>query len=219
MKRLPHVFRRIRLNMIKPKAVLAAVLLVAIATTDGHAKPIIRKSFDYYDVDGATAEAIRADIMRKRLQAYDGVTRWYVRWHYTYRRSANACEIASVTCSADVTTRMPRLAADSIAPEDLKQRFTEYLENLTIHEWGHRNNGIDTAARIEKAIETLPPAPTCEELDAIANQRARAEVAEGNRLDIEYDATTDHGRTQGARFPAFTVAPSGGGGGGKSIAH
>jgi predicted secreted Zn-dependent protease len=206
--------------MIKLQAALAAVLLVAIATQDGLAKPIIRKSFNYYDVDGATVEAIRADINSKRFQAYDGVTRWYVRWNYTHRRIANACVIASVTCSADINTRMPRLAANSIAPQELKRGFSEYLENLTVHEWGHRRNGIDTAERIEKAIKTLPPAATCEELDTVADRRAHAEVAEGNRLDIEYDATTDHGRTQGARFPAFTLAPSGGGGGGgNSIAR
>jgi predicted secreted Zn-dependent protease len=182
------------------RAGLATALVVAVAMQYAGAKPIIRKSFDYYDVDGATAEAIRADINSKRLQSYDGVTRWYVWWDPTYRRTANGCEIASVACSVEITTRMPRLAAGSIAPGELKRRFSEYLQNLAIHEFGHRRNGIDTATRVENAIVTLPPAPTCEELETIVNRRARAEIAEGNRFDIDYDAMTGHGRTQGARF-------------------
>jgi hypothetical protein len=38
-------------------------------------------------------------------------------------------------------------------------------------------------------------------LDDAANDLGHALIKEANQLDIDYDAQTQHGKTQGARFP------------------
>jgi predicted secreted Zn-dependent protease len=187
---------------------LAAMICVAGAVpTVALADPIVSEVFKYYDVDGETAQDLRADLNRRgpidgnEHRRFDAVTHWYVRWQYTYRASVGGCEIVSVSTKVDVTYAFPRLTGANSAPSALRKAFGDYLERLLVHEKGHAQTAIDIARRIEDGIRALPPAPTCSALEAIANNLGHSLIKEANRIDVEYDARTDHGRTQGARFP------------------
>ena len=96
---------------------------------------------------------------------------------------------------------MPRLNPDSSAPAALARTFDEYAEKLLAHEDGHAQNGIETGKRIEAAILGMQPHPTCDELSRAANAEGDRLIKEANQADRDYDARTEHGRTQGARFP------------------
>jgi hypothetical protein len=48
----------------------------------------------------------------------------------------------------------------------------------------------------------MQPHPTCDALSRAANALGDRLIKEANQMDVEYDARTQHGRTQGARFPA-----------------
>jgi predicted secreted Zn-dependent protease len=188
-----------------------SLAVMFLATTAGIvgalADPMVTETFDYYDVDGAAAQEIRADLNRRgpidgtEHRRFDAVTHWYVRWRYTYKNVGGGCEITTVSTNADITYAFPRLRPRSAAPAELRQAFAGYLENLLVHEKGHARVGIDIATRIEQGIRRLPPAPTCIVLDDAANNLGHALIKEANRLDIDYDAQTQHGKTQGARFP------------------
>jgi predicted secreted Zn-dependent protease len=187
-------------------------LVVALFTAgsgmvDAFADPVVTQTFDYYDVDGATAQDIRADLNRRgpldgtEHRRFDAVTHWYVRWRYTYKTRAGDCEIAAVSTKVDVTYAFPRLRPESSAPAVLREAFAGYLEKLLVHEKGHAKIGIDIASRIEEGIRRLPPAPTCTSLEDTANDLGHSLIKEANRLQVDYDAQTQHGKTQGARFP------------------
>jgi predicted secreted Zn-dependent protease len=190
-------------------AVLLSVTLLAAEAqmAAAFADPIVTETFDYYDVDGATAQEIRTDLNQRgpidghEHRHFDAVTHWYVRWRFTYGDGANNCEIASVSTNVDVTYAFPRLRSESAAPAELRQAFSGYLEKLLTHEKGHAEIAIDIAAQIEKDIRSLPPAPTCASLGEIANNLGRFLMKKANLLEIDYDARTVHGKTQGARFP------------------
>jgi predicted secreted Zn-dependent protease len=189
-------------------ALLAVSSLAAEAgLANALADPVVTEMFDYYDVDGATAQEIRADLNRlgpidgTEHRRFDAVTHWYVRWRYTYKNVDNGCEIATVSTSADITYAFPRLQRGSSAPTALRRAFAGFLKNLLVHEKGHARVGIDIASRIEQGIRRLPPAPTCPVLEDAANDLGHALIKEANRRDIDYDAQTQHGKTQGARFP------------------
>lgn len=204
--------------IVRFAAAFFAAALCAVGGTKGAlAGPVVKETFDYYDVDGASAQEIRADLDRRgptdshEHRHFDAVTRWRVRWQYTYKPSAAGCEIGTVSTAVDVTYSFPRLLANSAAPTDVRHAFAHYLERLLVHEKGHAQNGIDIAKRIENGISALHAAPSCDSLSAAANGLGRSLITEANRLDIDYDTRTEHGRTQGARFPQDDL--SGGGGG------
>lgn len=188
-------------------ALLTAALLAVGGPIGTVANPVVTETFDYYDVDGASSKEIREHLNRSgptngyEHHHFDAVTHWSVRWQFTSKRTGAGCEVASVSTAVDVTYSFPRLSSGSSAPADVRHAFARYLERLLVHEKGHAKNGIDIARRIEAGIRGLPAAPTCETLNEIANSLGHSLIKEANRLDIEYDARTDHGRTQGARFP------------------
>jgi predicted secreted Zn-dependent protease len=258
---------------------VAAFLVSGVMPTNARADPQITERFEYYDVDGMTADEIRSDLNRRgptdsvERRHFDAVTHWHVRWRYTYtqggrgckikalsttrRRSQRSagmgqsrrdhmcldtgqslrpaprsekirrhahwrytyaqggrwCEIEAVSTVVQVTYSFPRLADPTSAPADLRLAFSQYLERLLVHEKGHAQNGIDIAARIEDRIRHLPPAPTCTALGEIANESGHALIKEAIQRDVDYDAETQHGKTQGARFPRDNL-PMGGGRGG-----
>ena len=194
---------------IASAAVGLAVAFVAAAAVmpSAHADPVVKETFDYYDIDGTTAADVRADLNRRgpldsnEHRRFDAVTRWHVRWHFSFKTVAGNCAIATASTSVDVTYAFPRFSPDSSAPVALRQAFAQYSERLMVHEKGHAQTAIDIASRIEDGIRNLPPTSTCARLGEIADGVGHALIKEANRIDIDYDARTEHGKTQGARFP------------------
>ena len=189
-------------------AALWLLLAAAFAGTGpGLAEPVVSEKVEYYDVTGNTPQEIRQDLNRigpmgdAGRTRYDATTHWYVRWRYNYARTAQGCSISSVSLTVEVAIKMPRLAPSPNRLATVTSAFEDFSKNLMTHEKGHAQNGIDIARRIEEGIRQLPPESSCERLGEIANALGNSLIKEANRLDIEYDARTQHGRTQGARFP------------------
>jgi predicted secreted Zn-dependent protease len=149
-----------------------------------------------YMVRGETKPEVRKHINLLRPQGYDAMTTWNIQWNYTYRETRSGCEIASVTTSLAVAYVMPRLQTTNSA---LNMSFRDYLAKLGTHEKGHALIALSIARRIDAAIAPMR-APTCEGLGNAANALGDRIIQEGIELNNAYDARTDHGRTQGARW-------------------
>jgi predicted secreted Zn-dependent protease len=183
---------------------LVAALYVAASAL---AAPAVTETIDYYDVRGSTPQEVRAQLDRlgpidaTEGKRFDADTRWFVNWKFNYMNAGQGCAIASVSTTLKVTITLPRLQADASTPAALKQVFATFTNNLLLHEKGHAQNGIDIARRIEERIGAMPPERSCDGLGQAANELGHSLIKAGNRQDIDYDARTQHGRTQGARFP------------------
>ena len=171
------------------------------------AEPTVKEIITYYDITGTTPEVVRNHLNFSRPKnerdgiSYDSITRWSVYWRFAYQNGAQGCAIATVSATVDASIVMPRLAAETEAPPALTRAFADYTEKLLVHERGHVKNGVDIARRIEDGIRVLPPRRSCDELARSANALGDSLLKEGNRMDVEYDARTQHGLTQGVRFP------------------
>lgn len=132
---------------------------------------------------------------------YDGYTRWHVAWRYRYRTQDGQCFIDRVATTVDVTFTMPQWANESSGGAELRRRWRQYLAALQQHESGHGRHGAEAAGEIDRGIAGLTPRASCESLGAAANALGHQVIRQYNQRDLDYDRTTDHGRTQGARFP------------------
>jgi predicted secreted Zn-dependent protease len=185
----------------------AALSMALVAAVPAFASPAVTETITYYDVTGSTPSEVRASLNQRRPtdttehRGFDATTHWYVSWRYTYQRRQQSCAIGGVSTTVTVTITMPRLRADGSSPPALRQAFADYTQKLLVHEKGHARIGIEIAERIERAIRVLHPQPTCERLGQVANDRGHDLIKEANQQDIDYDARTHHGATQGARFP------------------
>ena len=190
-------------------AITRALPIVAalLAAMPARAEPTVTESVDYYDVAGATAREVRASLNRDGPIAgndnkrYDAVCRWNVFWKFQFRRGETSCAVTSATTEAKITIIFPRLKTDETTSPSLVKAFASFTEKLMLHEKGHAKNAIEAARKIEAGIKALPPEANCDALRTKANNLGHALIKEANQADIEYDRVTQHGATQGVRFP------------------
>lgn len=184
------------------RCVVAALLMVTAAAAD----PVVTETMFHYEVAGATAQEVRADLNRHGPldgsgKRSDAITRWYVRWTFKYRPAGGDCAITELAAAVNVAILFPRLKQDASISAALRQAFDTFAENLLLHERGHADNAIDAGKRIENAIRTMAPERNCPDLARAANALGHSLVKEANQWDIDYDARTRHGATQGVKFP------------------
>jgi predicted secreted Zn-dependent protease len=132
---------------------------------------------------------------------YDGYTAWQIQWRYDYRASGNACAIAAATVSVRTSIKLPEWRNESTAPAELRAHWRRYLQALTEHENGHRDNGLAAAREIDRGLVALPAQANCNAMGAAANAFGQGILRKYNQRDLDYDSATRHGRTQGANWP------------------
>jgi predicted secreted Zn-dependent protease len=184
-----------------------AVILLAsgLAAPPAGAEVSTHTDTEHYDIRGTTDAQLRAEMTARGPagadgRRYDGYTRWYVSWRYTYQRGG-ACAIDRVYTTVKVTTTLPRWTDEGRADAALQAVWRRYAAALATHEDGHARNGLGAARDIDAALARLPPEPNCDAMGARANTVANSILRQYNQRDLDYDRETAHGITQGARFP------------------
>jgi predicted secreted Zn-dependent protease len=191
----------------RARSLLVPLAALIIAATSAASEPVVTETIDYYDVSGADVGDIRGELNRVGPvsvvdgKRYDATVRWHVSWNYQYKQFAASCAIATASTAVKATISFPRLKTDMSTPSELKQAFANFADKLMLHEKGHVQTAIDIAKRIEDSIRALPPERTCPGLGEFANNLGRALIKEANQMDLDYDRRTQHGRTQGVKFP------------------
>lgn len=161
----------------------------------------------YYSVTGKTANELRSQLNQRGVihppsgQCFDGYTNWRVNWNYRYQTQGNTCRVGSANVSTNIKITLPKWKRPSSISSGLKNRWNRYIAALEVHENGHKKNGLDAGKDILQTLRSMSAYPTCEELGLAANVAADEVIKIYNQKDIEYDRVTEHGRTQGARFP------------------
>lgn len=79
-----------------------------------------------------------------------------------------------------------------------REQFDKYLSALRVHELGHYDIANIAAAEIDRMILALPEMPSCKVLETTANDLGYRTLSEYKEKEIRYDASTAHGRSQGA---------------------
>ncbi len=187
-------------------SLVIAASLYSLPVLTAQAAVTLSDQVEHYDISGSTPADLRREMSAKGPQGaggrrFDGYTRWHVSWRYQYSNKTGGCAIASVTTSAKVTITLPRWTNEGSAGGSTRQQWARYLATLEEHEQGHRRNGIDAANEVDRAIAAMPPAGSCDALGANANALGMSILQKYNQRDLDYDRDTNHGATQGARFP------------------
>ncbi len=145
-----------------------------------------------YDVSGSTASEIRSQLSAYGPNGYDAYTKWAVHWSWPGQGTAT-CRLQDAEVSYEVTVTFPRWIPTEQATPELVIHWNGYLYALALHENGHINNVVSHIPAVLAAIK----GSAC----LAADSAAQAVLQQMREFDGQYDLTTDHGRTQGARFP------------------
>jgi len=154
-------------------------------------------TMQYYDIAGATAGELRASIngegpLDSAGRRNDALTMWNIDWTWPLNADSS-CILSGAMISTTITVTFPRWQPLAGASAALVQQWNTYEEALVTHESGHVSFVVVTAPDVLAAIKGA----TC----ATAEAAAQAAVGRIRQHDIDYDAETNHGFTQGAHFP------------------
>ena len=76
-----------------------------------------------------------------------------------------------------------------------------YIAVLQVHENAHKEIAIDAGYEILQTINALPAYSSCNKLEQAADTAGESILEQYRRQESIYDQKTDHGATQGVRFP------------------
>jgi predicted secreted Zn-dependent protease len=152
----------------------------------------------YYDIAGTTQEELRAQMTslgpedRNDHKAVDAQVDWFVYWNWDGYGTSD-CDLTTAEVWYEINLTMPNWTPPVNASPELVTKWENYIHVLKEHEAGHITNIIDNYEIVLTAIQEA----TCETADAAA-QTALDTL---RQYDIDYDAETSHGATQGVVFP------------------
>lgn len=194
--------RRLRLLLADARAALALLIwLIALPTG---AADSIQIQTNYYRVRGDTARAIRSCMETNRpwkgRAQRDASTTWDIRWQVRSSSQLPA-QIVSFETQTRITVTLPLWITASNAPPTLRTSWQRYFRALNTHEEGHKRIALAAAKETRSRVEQLGSADSQEELRRSIESTVDAVIAEFRNKEAEYDRTTKHGETQGARFP------------------
>jgi predicted secreted Zn-dependent protease len=208
---VPVVLRRYRAALLaammctrRPARLTALTLLLLIdAGLPGRVAAEVREQLvtTEYAVRGDPSVPLlqllnRASPVREGGKTFHGYTKWTVNWRFRWRDDAAAgCRISGIVTQIDGRMTLPRLVGGSA---DQRQRFETYLQALRQHEMGHFSIARQAGREIDAGILALPPMRDCASLDAAANALGYRVLDQHLAREKQYDASTGHGRTQGA---------------------
>lgn len=178
-------------------ALAPAVALTQPASAMAPAPKVAHATMVYYAVGGTTANQVRARIDKRRPAAPDGshfdaYTHWEYRWNWPgYGRSS--CSLSQARVTVKITVSFPRWTKPAGADPTLAADWARYSKALARHEQGHVDYAFNRLPAVVRAIKNS----SC----ANADKAATAQLNAIRKHDVSYDASTQHGATQGARFP------------------
>jgi predicted secreted Zn-dependent protease len=156
-----------------------------------------------YQIYGATADQLRSEVQVCAPGAkgnggaeFAGETSYTMSWQYdTY--VGNSCMIADVKVGMRIGTALPLWQPTRSAVPGLGERWDKFMSSLTTHEAGHASIDKRYAAQLVTDLSSLPPMD-CNNVSSIVKSVVNADMMLLNQANDSYDASTDHGASQGA---------------------
>ncbi|MHB8059718.1 MAG: DUF922 domain-containing Zn-dependent protease [Gaiellaceae bacterium] len=160
-----------------------------------------------YTIHGRTAAALRAQMNRlgplDKLSGrrYDGYAHWNFYWNIRHRLASGKCRITRADVLIELKYTLPRWQRPAGVSTALVGHWTRYLGALRRHENGHGTLATRAGRKMAEKLRLLDPRASCSGLEAAADRAGEQGVARLNKAEAAYDVRTNHGATQGARFP------------------
>jgi len=148
-------------------------------------------------VDGQPVQSVIASLRKYAVAANPRTTDRLAAGYVTDRFQQIMPHAPAVPDTSVVTVRVvvsfPRWTHPRAAPASLVAAWNRYTRALARHEQGHVDYAVGRRAAVARAIKRA----TC----GSANAAALKQLDVIRKHDVAYDRSTQHGATQGARFP------------------
>lgn len=196
-----------RLHAITLGAATVLLVLSVICLSQSLAEPEVIFQKTDYPAAGQTATQIRQSLdrntpIRQNGKPFDAYTKWDVDYQFWWAYDGDGtCRITTVTSAVRIRQTFPRLEIAGDLPQHLADRWERYMRALSKHEAGHAALGVDAAREIEQQLAQMGDRSSCDQLESDADALARDIIGRFSLREAQYDADTNYGEWDGARFP------------------
>lgn len=176
---------------------LGSQALVPATLAAGPGPVVKHATMHYYAVRGSTEAQIRASLNARAPASPDGFngdafTQSHFHWNWP-GYGTSTCSLAQASVTLTISVSFPRWTRPTAVSAGVAAAWARYAKALARHEQGHADIARARYPAVVRAIKRA----TC----ATADAAAHAQLDLMHRQDVAYDARTNHGATQGARFP------------------
>jgi predicted secreted Zn-dependent protease len=179
------------------------LLLFCLLLISQTSNATLKESLDYsyYTANAEPSVSLlkildKATPIREQGHTYHGYTKWHIKWHFWwYENSDGTCRITKVNTELSGLITLPELVG---ATSEQQSRFDKYVSALNVHELGHYDIGKRAAMTIDEKIQALSEMSSCKLLESAANGIGYQTLDEYKAIEVDYDTSTGHGKTQGA---------------------
>ena len=116
-----------------------------------------------------------------------GQTGWWLRWKFAHDQSGGGCRIGTFTVSVHSRQWLPKWGQYSAASAAMREKWDAFYKGLTIHEDGHKANGIKAGNDLARRLRAMNPYPDCESLNADIVRIGERITSEYSMLDRAFD--------------------------------
>lgn len=168
------------------------------------ANPGLKKNVDmhYYNIYGSIKNQLSSQMSacgpKDGGGSWSAYTAYNINWRYNYTLVGSACGLENIAVGVQVDMYLPEWQIPESFTAGLDESWSSYISALTTHENGHRDYDIEGANKILVVLNNLGSYSSCEEASTAADAKGDEILDEVKSLNESYDATTNHGATQGA---------------------
>ncbi len=163
----------------------------------GNHKPRIKLNIttDYYKIEGLTEDELRKQINTLGPTDNQGRHAAYTKWEIICSKQQSGLPLVELK----IAFTFPKW--DKPNNPNLNIRWTRYTKSLIVHEDGHKDIAIKASKEINETLYTLYVSGDFVGYNNVETGIVKKLETKYRLLEIKYDSSTNHGRTQGAVFP------------------
>ena len=155
-----------------------------------------------YEVTGASSADLRSSIHDHARATWSdaaaaGMTNVNIGADVKCQEFSDGGALREAKLTLSLIVNLPNWPGEKQAPEALQASWGSFIRALRTHEAGHVAIAKRHAAALREALKSLPPQAACPELLKSAETLIRRTDAAMSKEQLGYDASTEHGATQG----------------------
>lgn len=174
-------------------AFLLACAIPAMAPVPAMAEPIINKSYSYFRIGGRTAEDLDRELekhgplTRATGHRHPGATEIKFGGDVTYVEKGGQCSVGGTRVTLRTRIMLPRWSNRGKAGSDLGFIWDTLSADIKRHEERHAEIARNHARQLERALEALRPARTCDALEKDVAELTRRLLEEHDAEQMRFD--------------------------------
>jgi len=182
--------------------IIAGLLFI---TNVANAEVLVSHRIVYYDIHGATHQALKQEMVSKGNIRADYIssanTEVTFRSTGTKIRQGSDCKLEQINVMVNATQTYPRWVDMHRGDQTLINEWNKWVNATVAHEDRHLAEGLEAASKLDQHLQSFQWSSDCRTIDdQLKSETNRIMNDYKNNESWKYDRDTNHGMNEGTRW-------------------